>query len=176
MASRYPLWLDLAGRPVLVVGGGAVAARRVAGLVEAGARVTVVAPEVTADVARHGVRIVKDVYRPGMLDGVRLVQACTDDPAVNAAVAMDAERLGIWCVRADAADDSPAWVPARAAVGDVAVAVSGGGDPVRAREVRDAIAELLRAGRLPARRVRRAGGLGRVVLVGGGPGDPDLLT
>jgi uroporphyrin-III C-methyltransferase/precorrin-2 dehydrogenase/sirohydrochlorin ferrochelatase len=176
MPDRFPLWLDLAGRSVLVVGGGSVAARRAAALLDAGASVTVVAPDLAAELPA-GAELVRRPYAAGDLTGRWLVLACTDRPEVNAAVAGDAERAGVWCVRADAAAASPAWVAARASVGDVAVAVSGGGDPGRAIAVRDAVAALLREGRLPARRVRRNGpGTGRVVLVGGGPGDPDLLT
>lgn len=177
MTARYPLFLDLTGAPVLVVGGGAVAARRLPALLEAGAEVTLVAPEVSDDARRRGVRVLEAAFAETQLDGTRLVLACTDDPAVNAAVAAAADRRGIWCVRADDATQSPAWVPARAAVDGVEVAVSGGGDPGRARELRNAVERLLRSGELNVRRTRRAGaGTGRVVLVGGGPGDPDLLT
>ena len=125
---------------------------------------------------------------------------------MDAAIARRADDAGIWCVRADRAADSAAHVPALATGPDgVQVAVSGGGDPGRARAIRDAISDLLATGALPLRRTRRpAPGsrrvradrvgvnpprsdpepsrpdtipvVGRVVLVGGGPGDPGLIT
>jgi uroporphyrin-III C-methyltransferase/precorrin-2 dehydrogenase/sirohydrochlorin ferrochelatase len=94
---------------------------------------------------------------------------------VNDQVAADAERHRVWCVRADDAAASAAWTPAVARSGDVAVAVSAGGDPRRAARLRDAVRLLLDTGRLPLRRTRRDG-RGHVALVGGGPGDPGLLT
>ena len=169
---RYPLFLDLSGRRVLVVGAGAVAARRARGLKEAGAHVIVVAPDVGADVAAD--EVVRRPFEPGDVDGSWLVLACTDDADVNAVVAAAAAERGIWCVRADRADESAAWVPATGGVDDIQVAVSAGGDPGRARDLRDGALRALHAGEWHARRGRR--GSGRVVLVGGGPGDPGLLT
>jgi uroporphyrin-III C-methyltransferase/precorrin-2 dehydrogenase/sirohydrochlorin ferrochelatase len=190
---RYPLLLDLEGRDVLVVGGGPVAARRVTGLLRSGARVHVVAPQLCedlADLVTSGT-IVRSAREAGPEDVAAgpadagsdgrwwLVHTATGDPPTDAAIAEAADRSGIWCVRADRADRSAAHVPAVAEGPDgVQVAVSGGGDPGRARAVRDAIALLLDSGALPLRRTRTApaGGAGRVVLVGGGPGDPGLLT
>jgi uroporphyrin-III C-methyltransferase/precorrin-2 dehydrogenase/sirohydrochlorin ferrochelatase len=190
VSARYPVLLDLTDRDVLVVGGGPVAARRATATVDAGARVTVIAPAVCEDladlVAAGSVRWVPrgatggDVLAgPG--PGARwwLVHTATGDRDVDAAVADAAGRCGTWCARADLAQASSAHVPAVAAGPDgVQVAVSGGGDPGRAAAVRDAIGDLLATGRLPLRRTRpRLGsGTGRVVLVGGGPGDPGLLT
>src|SRR5512143_114396 len=175
--NGYPLTLRLDGRRVVVVGGGRVAARRVPALLAAGARVTVVAPAVDPALEGAGVQVVRRGYAPGDLEGSWLVHACTDDPAVNSAVAAEAEAAGVWCVRADDATASAAWVPAVGAVDDVQVAVTAGGDPRRAARLRVAVTTLLREGRLPLRRTRRpAGEPGRVALVGGGPGDPDLIT
>ncbi|HLZ39202.1 MAG TPA: uroporphyrinogen-III C-methyltransferase [Mycobacteriales bacterium] len=180
-AGRCPLFLDLSGRRVLVVGGGPVAARRVRLLLEAGARVDVVAPQVCEDLAedRPGLQASLGVslreYADGDVAGAWLVVAATDDRAVNDRVAGDAERERVWCVRADDAGASAAWTPAVARSGEVAVAVTAGGDPRLAARVRDAIRLLLDTGRLPLRRGRRAGP-GHVALVGGGPGDPGLLT
>ncbi len=188
--ARYPLLLDLAGRATLVVGGGPVAARRAIGLLGAGARVTVVSPSICEDLAD----LVADGQvtwwpREAVLDdldraGSRwwLVHTATGDSDVDSAIAERADQLGIWCVRADLAAASAAHTPAVAHGPDgVQVAVSGGGDPGRARDIRDAIATLLAEGTLPLRRTRprtsgRVGRVGRVVLVGGGPGDPGLLT
>lgn len=171
---RYPLFLDLTGRRVVVVGGGRVAARRTGDLLAAGAGVVIVAPEIDDALAGTTAELVRRPYDSSDLDGAWLVLACTNDPAVNARVAGDAEAGGVWCVRADDADSSAAWRPAAAAVDEITVAVSAGGDPVRARQLRDLIEHALRSGALAPRRHRPGGG--RVTLVGGGPGDPDLMT
>jgi uroporphyrin-III C-methyltransferase/precorrin-2 dehydrogenase/sirohydrochlorin ferrochelatase len=170
---RYPLFVDLAGRRVVVVGAGGVASRRIPGLLAAGAEVTVVAPAVSGPVPAECSVVARD-YRTGDLADCWLALACTDDPRVNAAVAAEADERGIWCLRADDGDTSSAWRPAVAEVDDLTVAVSANRDPGRAAAVRDAIERQLLSGDLTARRTRSAGG--RVVLVGGGPGDPDLLT
>jgi uroporphyrin-III C-methyltransferase/precorrin-2 dehydrogenase/sirohydrochlorin ferrochelatase len=169
---RYPLFLDLAGRRVLVVGAGPVAVRRARGLRGAQAHVVVVAPQLNEDLVADEVQ--QRAFEPDDVEGAWLVLACTDDAEVNTAVAAAAAERGVWCVRADRADESAAWVPATGAVDDVQVAVSAGGDPGRARDLRDDAVRALQAGEWHARRGRR--GHGRVVLVGGGPGDPGLLT
>jgi uroporphyrin-III C-methyltransferase/precorrin-2 dehydrogenase/sirohydrochlorin ferrochelatase len=177
---RYPLALDLTGRRAVVVGGGAVALRRARALLAAGAVVQVIAPVVNEELAGLDVTVSRRPYADGDLAGAWLAHAATSDPAVNAAVVAEAGRHRIWCVRADAADASPAWVPAATRHGDITVAVTAGGDPVRAQRLRAAIALALAEGSLPVRPQRRpAAGtpvLGSVALVGGGPGDPGLLT
>lgn len=178
-AGRYPLFLNLTGRRVLLVGAGAVAARRLPALLAAGARVVVVAPMVgdaVADAAARGeVELLARPFEPADVAGAWLVHTATGAAQVDAAVVAAADAAGIWAVRASAADEpSPAWSAAVAEQDGVQVAVSGGGDPRRAAAVRDGVAAALAAGDLPLRR-RRPGG-GRVALVGGGPGDPDLLT
>ncbi|HWC36712.1 MAG TPA: uroporphyrinogen-III C-methyltransferase [Mycobacteriales bacterium] len=171
---RYPLFLDLSGRRVVVIGGGRVAARRTRGLLEADARVTVVAPELAEEITSMPVEAVRRGYDESDLDGAWLVLACTDDAELNAGVAAAAEARGIWCIRADDAASSAAWRPAAAAIDEVTVAVSAGGDPGQAVELRNLIEHALRSGALAPRRHRA--GQGGVTLVGGGPGDPDLLT
>lgn len=166
--SRYPLHLDLTGRRVLVVGAGAVAARRVRSLGDADLRV--VALEV-AD-GFPDVAVERRAFRPDDVDGAWLVLACTG--VVDDEVARACEERRVWCVRADDAAASAAWVPAVARVDDVVVSVTAGGDPRRAVALRDALALSLSTGSLPLRRVRP--GAGSVAIVGGGPGDPDLLT
>lgn len=170
-----PLLLDVTARRVLVVGGGAVAVRRVRTLLEAGADVVVVAPEVDAAMPPSGARIELRAFRSDDLDGAWLVLACTDDPAVNAAVAASAAERSIFCVRADAAAGGTARVPAVLRREGMTVAVNGGDDPRRAATLRDAIGAALQRGELPERRHRGADG-GSVALVGGGPGDVDLIT
>ncbi|RBY83500.1 uroporphyrinogen-III C-methyltransferase [Blastococcus sp. TF02A-30] len=177
----YPVGLRLADRRVVVAGGGRVAHRRVAGLLEARALITVVSPEVTpaleALVAPGSVTWLTRRYEPGDLDGAWYAVAATDDPAVNAAVAAEAEAARIFCARADDRSASSVWTPAVGRLGDLAVGVHGGGDPQRAVAVRDAVVAGLADGSIRDRAGRAsAAGRGSVVLVGGGPGDPDLIT
>ena len=89
-------------------------------------------------------------YQDGDLAQAWLAHAATDDADVNAAVAAEAQRRRIWCVRADYAAASPAWAPRSTRHGDVTVAVTAGGDPRRAQRLRAAIAQTLAEGRLPA--------------------------
>jgi uroporphyrin-III C-methyltransferase / precorrin-2 dehydrogenase / sirohydrochlorin ferrochelatase len=174
--SGYPIELDLAGRRAVVVGGGPVALRRTKSLLEAGAKVTVIAPVVCAEFTGLDVTILTRRYQDGDLAQAWLVHAATDDPQVNAVVTQAAEQARIWCVRADDAKLSPARTPAVARHGDVTVAVTAAGDPRRSQRLRAAISHQLAQGKLPIRRQRRGPGLGHVALVGGGPGDPGLMT
>lgn len=160
----YPLFLDLSGRRVVVVGGGRVATRRVGALVEAGADVRVVAPSVTDKlaglVAEGAVSWAERGYRPGDLEGALLVHTATGVKGVDARVSWDAAAEGIWCVNAADHARSAAWTPTVArgsgAAEGIEVAVTAGGDPRRAVRVRDAIADLLAAGGLPTARFRAA--------------------
>ena len=185
-APVLPIGLRLTGRLVVVVGAGPVALRRVSALLDSGARVHLVSPEavpVLADLAERGeLRWSRRGYQPGDLDGAWLAMACTDSPEVNAAVLAEADASRTFCLRVDDASAASAWMPATAPVGDsTTVAVHAGGDPVRAAALRDvatsAVEHELRRGSVPARQARATPpGRGRVVLVGGGPGDPGLLT
>ncbi len=174
----YPAGLRLGGRRVLVVGGGRVAQRRVPRLISAGARVVVVSPEVTPAVeglAGSGeVAWVRRRFETGDVDGAWYVIAATDDPACNQAVSEEAERQRVFCVRADDASMASAWTPAVGRHAGVTVAVLGNREPQRSAAVRDEIIAGLRDGVIhaDAHRDRTPG----VVLVGGGPGDPDLVT
>ncbi len=173
----YLLALRLGGRLVVVVGGGGVASRRVPALLDAGAEVRLVSPKVAAsleDLAAAGrIRWEARGYQPGDCAGAWLVCACTDDPSVNAAVAAAAESQRIWCVRADDAGASAAWTPASGRAGDVRVGVLSG-DPRHSAAIRDAIVAGLQSGQLSARHGRRR--RGGVAIIGGGPGDPGLIT
>ncbi len=175
--DAYLLGLRLYGRRVLVVGGGAVAARRVPRLVAAGADVLLVSPAATAsleDLATAGrIGWLRREFRPGDCAGAWLVCACAGPKDVNAQVAEEAERQRTWCVRADDAAAATAWTPAAGQAADTRVGVLSG-DPRHSAAIRDAIVGALQAGTISARhhRKRRAG----VALVGGGPGDPGLIT
>jgi len=173
--AGYPITLSLAGKRAVVVGGGEVALRRTCPLLAAGALVHVIAPAVHAELAGLDVIVHRRRYRDGDLAGAWLAHAATDDPQVNAAVAAEADRRRVWCVRADNAAASAARTPAVARHGDATVAVTAGGDPRRAQRLRCALALALAQGSLPLRRQRRPSG-GQVALVGGGPGDAGLIT
>jgi uroporphyrin-III C-methyltransferase / precorrin-2 dehydrogenase / sirohydrochlorin ferrochelatase len=174
--TGFPLLLDIFARRVVVVGGGTVATRRVIALREAGADVLVVAPRIAADLAALDIVFEARPFAADDLDGAWLAIACTDDPAANAAVAAAAEQRRIFCVRADAAPGGSARTPAVLRRDDLTVAVSGGDDPLRAVALRDAISVALDLGELPSRPGRPAAQGGSVALVGGGPGDPELIT
>jgi uroporphyrin-III C-methyltransferase/precorrin-2 dehydrogenase/sirohydrochlorin ferrochelatase len=162
---------------VLVVGGGAVAARRVPRLLAAGADVLLVSPAVTPaleELASHGrIEWQRRAYAEGDCAGAWLVIACTSRPEVNAAVSREAEANRTWCARADDAAAATAWTPASGTAGGTSIGVLSG-DPRHSAAVRDAVMAGLRDGTIAARHHRRrpAG----VALVGGGPGDPDLIT
>lgn len=178
--NDYPLLLDLAGRPVLVVGGGPVAARRVSGLLDAGADIDVVAPFVCEDIweaaERGALTLHLREFTTADLDGVWLVHTATGERHTDDAVADAADAQRLWCVRAGDAAASSAWTPAVARIGDVVISVNAGADPLRAIALRNAIAAQLDAGELPLRRHRSSPTRGHVALVGGGPGDPGLIT
>ncbi len=151
----YPAGLNLAGRSVLVLGGGRVAQRRIPALLAAGAVVTVISPAVTPVV--EGYAISGDVawtrrgYRYGDLAGAWYVIVATDQPAVNADASLEAEQRRVFCVRSDDAGAATAWTPAVGRHGPLTVAVLGDGDPRRSASVRDAIMNRIRDGELIAR-------------------------
>jgi uroporphyrin-III C-methyltransferase / precorrin-2 dehydrogenase / sirohydrochlorin ferrochelatase len=172
-APPYLLALRLAGRRVTIIGGGAVAARRIPALLDSGADVVVVSPELTPMVAERvgadpegrppqtppigQIRWIRRGYVPGDCAGSWLVGAWTSDPDVNAAVAREADAAGIWCVRADDAAASRAWTPASGRSGDVRVGVVSG-DPRYSAGIRDAIVDALSSGAITAPRGRAPGG------------------
>jgi precorrin-2 dehydrogenase len=141
----YPVVLDVHDVPVLVVGAGRVAARKVDGLAAAGARVRVVATVVSDAVDRSLVaELVERPYRAGDLEGVRLIVTATGDAAVDAQVAADARRAGIWVNAADQPADCDLILPAIARAGRLSIAVStDGASPALAGWLRDRCAELL---------------------------------
>ena len=176
--SSYPISLNLAGKRVVVVGAGTVAARRITSLIEAGAHIVVISPVINQRIEElaqvHQVELHRRVFENGDLAEAWLVHATTNVADVNELVAAEADAQGTWCIRADQALLSQAWTPASTRVDDVTVAVTANADPRRAAAIRDAIADQLSVGALPIRRVRAT--QGHVVLIGGGPGDPELIT
>lgn len=174
--TPYLSGLILRDRPVVVVGGGHVAQRRVPMLIAAGARVTVVSPVVTPALEGMGgeITIALRRFEPADLDGAWYVIAATDDHAANTLVSEAAEERRIFCVRSDDATEATAWTPAVGRHGTATVGVLGNREPRQSATLRDDILTALRDGHLTA-----SGALDRspgVVLVGGGPGDPELVT
>lgn len=181
-APTYPVGLRLAGRKVVVAGGGNVAQRRVPALLAAGADVHVVSPQATPSIeglAGSGeVTWRRRRFADSDLDDAWYVLAATDDREVNERIGRLAEEQRLFCVRADDADAASAFTPAVGHHDGVTVAVMGTSaadrDPRRSATVRDGIVGGLREGAYATPHSR--GRAGEVVLVGGGPGDPELVT
>ncbi|GIJ61313.1 uroporphyrinogen-III C-methyltransferase [Virgisporangium aurantiacum] len=174
--NLYPLGLKLDGLRVLVVGAGAVATRRVPALLDAGAEVVVVAPAATPAMeslaATGKLTWHRRTFEPADVDGAWLVQVAVDDHEAGNAVSAAAFERRVFCVRADDRHAATAWTPAVTRHGPVTVAVLGGGDPKRSAAVRDSIRTHLESANEEAAEPAR----GTVALVGGGPGDPELIT
>jgi uroporphyrin-III C-methyltransferase / precorrin-2 dehydrogenase / sirohydrochlorin ferrochelatase len=177
---HYLSGLDLSGRRVVMVGGGTVAQRRLPRLVGAGALVEVISPETTPSVSAmaDAGEIVwhQRRYADGDLADAWYALACTDDADVNAAVCAEGERSRVFCVRADSGLEGSAVTPASGRHGGLLVGVLSGGEPLRSAAVRDSILDGLRAGTVEDGRVPHTDELPGVALVGGGPGDPELIT
>ena len=176
--TTYPSGLRLTDRRVVVVGGGHVAQRRVPQLLAAGADVHVVSPSVSPSieglVGAGEITWHKRGFEEGDLEEAWYVVAATDVTEVNERVSVEAERRRIFCVRADDATRATAWTPAVGRAAGVTVAVLGNREPRRSAAVRDEILAGLREGTIVARHQR--GHVPGVTLVGGGPGDPDLIS
>jgi uroporphyrin-III C-methyltransferase / precorrin-2 dehydrogenase / sirohydrochlorin ferrochelatase len=194
----HPIFLDLTGQPVVVIGGGAVAERKVEALVASGACITVVSPEVTDLIAQRAAEgsltLQLRPYRSGDLAGCRLAYAATSNTVVNQAVRDEARDAGIWLNAVDMPALCDFITPATVRRGHLTLAVSTNGRcPELAKEIRKSLeraygpeyAELVdemgearereKAGQAPAApEFRTAAGI--VYLVGAGPGDPELLT
>ena len=140
----YPVFLRLAGMPVVVVGGGGVAASKLEGLLEAGARVTVVAPAICAAIrAQSGVTLVEANFRPAHLSGARWVVAAAT-PAVNREVAEAAAARGLFVNAVDDTAAATAYLGGVVRRGDVEIAISTGGlAPALAGLLREALDAVL---------------------------------
>lgn len=144
----YMACLDLAGRDVLVVGAGRVALEKIEGLLDAGARVTVVAPDVSEPVETLGrsgrVALSRGRYRAEDLDGRFLVVAATSVTPVNERVFADAEARGMLCNVVDVPELCSFILPAVHRDDPIAVAIStGGASPALAQRLRDDVARLV---------------------------------
>ena len=176
--TTYPSGLRLTDRRVVVVGGGHVAQRRVPQLLAAGADVHVVSPTVSPSI--EGLVGAGEItwhqrgFEESDLEEAWYVVAATDVTDVNERVSAEAERRRIFCVRSDDASRATAWTPAVGRAAGVTVAVLGNREPRRSASVRDEILAGLREGTIVAPHQR--GHVPGVTLVGGGPGDPDLIS
>lgn len=176
--NPYPVGLDLEGRRVVVIGGGSVAQRRIPVLLESGAVVHLVSPEITPTlqglVDSGRIRWEAREYRSGDLEGAWYVVAATKDSLVNARVAAEAEQDRTFCVRSDAVNSGTAVTPAVVRRDEMVVAVLTG-DRARTAEARDVVARALSDAGASAPEVEERL-RGTVALVGGGPGADDLMT
>ncbi|MGE5359845.1 MAG: bifunctional precorrin-2 dehydrogenase/sirohydrochlorin ferrochelatase [Bacteroidales bacterium] len=148
---KHAIFLDLRGRPVVVIGGGAVAERKIESLLDAGARVTVIAPDVTDLIARwtdaQRVRLERRRYLAGDLAGAQLAYAATDDEAANHAVREEASARGVWLNVADQPQSCDFFAPAVVQRGRVAIAIStDGASPALAARLRERLDADLPAG------------------------------
>ena len=143
--SDFPIALHGERVTAVIIGGGNVATRKAQALVEAGAQVTVVAPEVSDEIAtlekERGLRVVRQAYDFGQLSRATLIVAATDSRETNAQIAVDAHRIGKLVNIADAPDEGNFHTMAVHRSGDVTIAVSSGGVPGAAARIRDAIAQ-----------------------------------
>jgi precorrin-2 dehydrogenase/sirohydrochlorin ferrochelatase len=140
----YMACLDLDGRSVLVVGGGPVALEKVRGLLDCGARVTVVAPEAAPELLSLPVEWIPRGYHSSDLLGCFLVVAATSSTQLNRRVFADAEARGVFCNVVDVPELCSLILPAVHREGPIAVAVStGGASPALAQRIRDDVAALV---------------------------------
>jgi siroheme synthase-like protein len=144
----FPLFLDLAGKDVLVVGAGVVATRKVAELVAVGANVRVVAPRVTEELTKAGasgtVTVVQRGFDERDVDGAWLVLASTDDAAVQKHVATACEKAHVFCVAVDDPPNASAYGGGVVRRGPVTIAISTSGEaPALARLLREVLEQAL---------------------------------
>lgn len=173
--NPYLVGLRLAGKKVVVIGAGSVAQRRLGLLAASGADIHVIARTATPAVeAMTRITLSLRDYRDGDLDGAWYAIAATDDPDVNAAVVAEADRRQVFCVRADVAVQGSAVTPATFDYTGLTVGVLAGGEHRRSSAIRAAIREALQAGVITAHSPDAV--RGAVALIGGGPGDPELIT
>ncbi|APU19843.1 uroporphyrinogen-III C-methyltransferase [Actinoalloteichus sp. GBA129-24] len=176
----YLTGLLLTGRRVVVVGAGTVAQRRLPRLVGAGAVVEVIAPQATPSVEAMAdageLTWSRRPYQTGDLADAWFAVACTSEPSVNAEVAAEAAVSRVFCVRADQAAGGSAVTPAVGEHAGLRIGVLAGGRPRRSAAVRDAVLAGLSSGAIDDQDETAEQHAAGVALIGGGPGDPDLIT
>lgn len=143
----YPAFLDLQGVPCLVVGGGQVGERKVKTLLDCGAVVHLVSPELTPaleEAVRQGrVRRMASAFAPAQLEGMFLVIGATDDPEVNRLISSEARSRHLLCNIVDRPRECNFIVPAAIRRGDLIIAVSTGGrSPALAKKIREDLEKL----------------------------------
>ena len=144
----YPVFLDIAGKPVVVIGGGEIAVQKVKGLLDAGALVTLVSPTLHPDLvplaAQGRIEHVAREYAPGDLEGYFLAFVGTDDRAINDIVAREGKERGVLVNAVDDPANCDFIMPAVVRRGDLIVAVStSGGSPAMARRMREELEAFL---------------------------------
>jgi precorrin-2 dehydrogenase/sirohydrochlorin ferrochelatase len=142
----YPVFLDLVGKPVIVIGGGHVAYQKIINLVKAGAVTTVVSPDLNSKMVALKVegkfRHIEREYQPGDLEGYLLAFVATDDGAINSVVAAEARERGIWVNAVDDVPNCDFVMPGIAQRGDLTLAISTNGrSPAMARYLRETMEE-----------------------------------
>ena len=147
----YPIVLDLRGRAVTVVGGGVVATRKIARLLDEGAHVTVISPSVSEPIQAWGdegkVRLLIRSYESGDTEGAELVFAATGSADVNAEIAAEARARGRWVNVADDSTPGDFTLPAIAALGPLQLAIdTGGGGPALSSALRQQLEATLAPG------------------------------
>ena len=140
--SYFPIVLEMTARRCLVIGGGAVAERKIAGLLEVGAEVTVISPKVTEAISHwsknNSIQLTARCYQNGDLSGHELVFVATDDAHVNDRVYQEGKSCGAWVNAADDPARCDFILPAVIRRGDLTVAVStGGASPAATRAIRE---------------------------------------
>ena len=140
--SYFPIVLEMTGRRCLVIGGGVVAERKIAGLLEVGAEVTVISPKVTEAISHwsknNSIQLAARCYQNGDLSGHELVFVATDDADVNDRVYQEGKSCGVWVNSADDPARCDFILPAVIRRGDLTVAVStGGASPAATRAIRE---------------------------------------
>ena len=140
--AYYPIFLEMEGRPCLVIGGGKEAQRKVTGLMAAGGRVTVIAPKLTREMqamlAAGEIECVQREYQDGDVEGYDVCMVATDDGAVNGDVAAEGKRRGVWVNAADDTKNCDFILPAVIRRGSITLAASTGGtSPALARRLRE---------------------------------------
>jgi precorrin-2 dehydrogenase/sirohydrochlorin ferrochelatase len=143
-AHYFPLFLDLDGKRVVVIGGGGVAERKVRSVLECGAKVTVVAPRLTTGlrelVSRGRISHEERAYGSGDLDGLVVAFVAVDDPEVSAAAAKDAEAAGVLVNVVDRPEQCGFIVPSVLRRGLLTIAIStGGASPAWAKRIREGL-------------------------------------